>query len=74
MCRYAATAVLKGHYDGRHIVIDEPYELPVNAPLIVMVFGADAEHSEWSALGGESLARAYGENEPEYTIADWKPQ
>jgi hypothetical protein len=68
------TAILKAHYDGEHIVLDEPYELPANAPLIVTVVAADAEHSEWAALGAQSLARAYGHDEPEYTTGDLKPQ
>lgn len=67
-------AILKAHYDGQHIVLDEPFELPANAPLIVTVIAPDAERSDWAALGAQSLARAYGDNEPEYTTADLKPQ
>jgi len=68
------TAILKAHYDGAHIVLDEPFELTTNAPLIVTVFAPDAERVEWAALGAQSLARAYGDHEPEYTTADLKPQ
>lgn len=68
------TAFLKAHYDGEHIVPDEPFELPANAPLMVTVFAPDTERSEWAALGAQSLARAYGPDEPEYTTADLKPQ
>jgi len=68
------TAILKAHYDGKHIVLDEPFELPANAPLMVTVFAPDAERSEWAALGAQGLARAYGADEPEYTVADLKPQ
>jgi hypothetical protein len=68
------TAILKAHYDGEHIVLDEPFHLPANAPLIVTVIGPDAERSEWAALGAKGIARAYGENEPDYTVADIKPQ
>ena len=68
------TAVLKAHYDGEHIVLDEPFELPTNAPLMVTVIAPDDERSEWAALGAQNLARAYGDAEPEYTIADIKPQ
>ena len=67
------TAVLKAHYDGKHIVLDEPFELAANAPLMVTVCSPDAERSEWAALGAQSLARAYGDDEPEYTAADLKP-
>lgn len=68
------TAIIKAHYDGEHIVLDEPFELPTNAPLMVTVFSPDAEHSEWAALGAQSLARAYSEDEPDYTVADIKRQ
>ncbi len=66
------TAILKAHYDGEHIVLDEPFELPANAALMVTVFSPDAERSQWAALGARSLARAYGEDEPDYTAADLK--
>lgn len=68
------TTILKAHYDGKHIVLDEPFELPANAPLMVTVIAPDDERAEWAALGAQSLARAYGDDEPEYTIADLKPQ
>jgi hypothetical protein len=69
-----ATAILSAHYDGEHIVLDEPFELIANAPLIVTVVAPDVEHSEWAALGVQGLARAYGDDEPEYSTADLKPQ
>ena len=67
------SAVLKAHYDGEHIVLDEPFELSVNAPLMVTVFAPDAERAEWAALGLENLARACGEDEPDYSV-DLPPQ
>ncbi|MFA6543846.1 MAG: hypothetical protein WCS99_05450 [Limisphaerales bacterium] len=68
------TAILKAHYDGKHIVLDEPFVLVANAPLMVTVFAPDTERAEWAALGAQSLARAYGDAEPEYTASDLKPQ
>ncbi|MEO6244350.1 MAG: hypothetical protein ABIQ12_02855 [Opitutaceae bacterium] len=68
------TAILKAHYDGAHIVLDEPFELSPNASLLVTVFAPDAERASWAALGAQGLARAYGDNEPDYTTADLKPQ
>jgi len=68
------TTILKAHYNGEHIVLDEPFVLPDNAPLMVTVFSPDAERSEWATLGAQGLARAYGDDEPEYTTADLKPQ
>jgi len=28
---------LKAHYDGEHILLDEPYDLPANVPLVVTI-------------------------------------
>ncbi len=69
-----ATAILSAHYDGEHIVLDEPFELIANALLIVTVVAPDAERFEWAALGVQALSCAYGADEPEYTTADLKPQ
>jgi hypothetical protein len=66
------TAILKAHYDGRHIVLDEPFELPANAPLLVSVLGPDSERAIWAATGATTLARAYGDTEPDYTASDLK--
>jgi hypothetical protein len=32
------------------------------------------EADAWRRFGQSQLARAYGANEPEYTMADWKPE
>ena len=53
-----ATSILKAHYDGEHIVLDEPFELISNASLIVTVVAPDVEHSEWAALGVQDLTHA----------------
>lgn len=68
------TALLKAHYDGRQIVLDEPFALPINAPLMVAIIASNEERSEWETFGAQNLARAYGDDEPEYTVADLKPQ
>lgn len=70
--------VLKAHYDGLHIVLDEPFEMSPDTPLAVTVLPprASEHHSEreqWTALSLQSLARAYGDDEPEYTLADLRP-
>ena len=59
---------LKAHYDGRSILLDEPYELPPNAQLLVTVVApaSGADREQWASLGSEALARTYGDNEPEY--------
>ena len=68
-----SSVILKAHYDGEHIVLDEPFDLPPNAALAVTVLSPamrehDGDHAEWAALGAQSLARAYGGAEPEYSL------
>ena len=70
--------ILKAHYDGKQIVLDDPFELPANTPLAITVLDplaleSKTERAAWAAFGAQNLARAYGENEPEYTLADLKP-
>lgn len=74
------SVTLKAHYDGEHIVLDEPFEIPRNAPLTVTVLAHPAselehtrERASWAALSARSLARAYGDDEPDYTVADLRP-
>ena len=66
-------AILKAHYDGKHIVLDEPREFPLDAPLMVTVLAPDAERAEWAALSAQNLSRAYGDDEPEYSTDDLQP-
>jgi hypothetical protein len=68
------TVILKAHFDGEHIVLDEPFELPPNAPVEVTVqwptTALEKERKEWLDLSAQGLARAYGPDEPEYSLAD----
>jgi len=62
---------LTAHYDGIAIRLDEPFDLPVNARLLVTVLPS-AELNErvaWTALAYKSLARAYDDEEPDYSDA-----
>ena len=63
---------LKAHYDGRTILLDEPYEMPTNARLLVTVVAPtpDDEREAWARLGGEGLERAYAASEPDYGLED----
>ncbi|MEK6286298.1 MAG: hypothetical protein AABO57_11195 [Acidobacteriota bacterium] len=63
------TVTLRAHFDGKLIVLDEPFELEPNTELIVTVVprASDEEREAWSWLALESLARAYGDDEPEYS-------
>ena len=67
---------LKAHFDGKTIQLDEPYELPRDVQLIVTVLSPsplDTERAGWAALSARGLAYAYGDNEPEYSVADIQP-
>ncbi|MGM0578166.1 MAG: hypothetical protein ACQEXJ_20745 [Myxococcota bacterium] len=66
------TVSIKAHYDGERIVLDEPFELPPDSPLMVTVLPTpDAEMGEdWAGAAKTALAGAYGDDEPEYTTAD----
>ena len=64
---------LKAHYDGDRIQLDEPFDLPRNAPLLVTVLQVaegDGDRVAWLEASKEALARAFADNEPEYTMAD----
>ena len=63
---------LNAHFDGQSIVLDEPFELPSNARLLVTVVSPsmDGDRAQWSDLAGSSLALAYGDDEPEYRLKD----
>jgi hypothetical protein len=64
---------LKAHYDGNAIRLDEPFDLPEGAQLLVTVLDpvqSDPERAAWSNLSASGLARAYGDSEPEYSDDD----
>lgn len=60
---------LRAHFDGNQIVLDDPFDLEPNTELIVTVAprASDEEREAWTRLALESLARAYGDDEPEYS-------
>jgi hypothetical protein len=67
------TVALKAHFDGDHIVLDEPFDLPPHSPLIVTLLPEpDDERADWEAFAVECLARAYGPDEPDYSFNDIK--
>jgi hypothetical protein len=61
---------LTAHFDGEKVQFDEPCKLDVNARLLVVVLPTDDERHAWSQFSAGQLAKAYGDNEPEYTSAD----
>ena len=67
------TVALQAHFNGDPIVLDEPFDHPPHAPLIVTLLpDPDPERAAWEALAVESLARAYGPAEPDYSLNDIK--
>jgi hypothetical protein len=70
-----AALILKAHFDGKNITLDEPYDLLPGTPVIVTVFPSpsQAEEVDWNQLSSQGLARAYAPDEPEYTLGDIKP-
>ena len=63
------TRTLRAHFDGNQIQLDEPFELAPNTELLVTVLptASDEESDDWTRLSLEGLARAYSDNEPEYS-------
>ena len=67
------SVTLKAHYDGERIQLDEPFDLPPKASLLVTVLSPQEGNSDrvaWLATSKAALARAFGDDEPEYTAAD----
>jgi hypothetical protein len=67
------TVTLPATFDGQHIQLVEPYPIPPRARMLVTILpetdGDEAEFRQfWSQLARQSLARAYGPDEPEYTL------
>jgi hypothetical protein len=77
-CSFMPAVTLQAHYDGRQIILDEPYELPANAPLMVTVLpcSSDTESEEaWlrAASSNEAFAFLADPAEDIYTVADGEP-
>ena len=67
------TVTLKAHYDGSRILLDEPFEIPANSPLMVTVLpvsGAPMMDRDSLTVAKQALSRAYGDDEPDYSAAD----
>jgi hypothetical protein len=60
---------LQAHFDGKQILLDEPYELAPNTKLVVSVIQMrNEEREDWTRLSLANLERAYGDDEPEYSL------
>jgi hypothetical protein len=60
---------LNAHFDGQQITLDEPFEIPSNARLLVTILETpDLERDDWIAFSGRNLAGVYSDDEPEYQL------
>ncbi len=68
------SVTLRAHFNGTQVVLDEPFSLEPNVKLLVTILPteADIERDDWLRLSAQSLESAYGDNEPEYSLADLK--
>ena len=66
------TITLKAHYDGERIVLDEPFEIPPNAALMVTVLPPTEPvvDEDWFLVARKALSAAYGTDEPDYGVED----
>ena len=72
------TVALRAHYDGEHIILDEPYDLPPNSALIVTLLPSQPdEDSEevWLRAASSSDAFAFLADPAEdiYAATDGEP-
>lgn len=61
------TVTLRAHFDCKQILLDEAFEREPNMELLVTVVprASEEEREAWTRLTLESLARAYGSDDPE---------
>lgn len=61
---------LRARFDGKQITLDEPFEFEPDTELIITVLpkSSDEEREDWTRLALENLERAYGDDEPEYSL------
>jgi hypothetical protein len=69
---------LQAHYDGEHIVLDESFNLPANASLMVTLLpsASDTDSDDaWlrAAASSEAFAFLRSPTEDLYTAADGEP-
>ncbi len=66
---------LRAHFDGQKICLDEPFEMELDAELIVMVLpkrSLSEERADWARFSQQSLEAAYGADEPDYSLGQIK--
>jgi hypothetical protein len=64
---------ISAHFDGKQILLDEPFALQPNTKLIVTVLPEisddDEERRDFLALSRQGFERAFGDDEPEYPLS-----
>ena len=67
-----ATLTIRAHFNGTNVVFDEAADLEPNTKLLVTVVDAEteSERTEWANFSANGLNEGYGDDEPEYTIAN----
>ena len=65
---------LRAHFNGKQIVLDEPFDLPKDSTLLVTVLPSNglADDADWQNISAGGLARAFDDNEPDYDDSDLK--
>jgi hypothetical protein len=64
---------LNAHFDGQQITLDEPFEIPSNAKLLVTILETpNLEQDDWTGFSLHNLARAFSEEEPEFSLTALK--
>jgi hypothetical protein len=63
---------LKAHFDGKRILLDEPFEIPANTRLMMTALPATeaAAGTDWIHAVSKAFSGAYGPDEPEYGLDD----
>lgn len=66
------TPMVRGHFDGEAIRLDEPLAMEADTTVIVAILAPQPVESEgelWARLARLNLERAYGVEEPDYSMA-----
>jgi hypothetical protein len=63
--------ILKAHFDGEQIRLDEPFELEPDMELVITVLPkdySDDEREEWLDFSMQMLEQSYDDEEVEYSL------
>ena len=64
------TISLSAHFDGKQILLDEPFPLAENTRLLVTVVPeTETERDLWLRLSAQRLSDAYSDDEPDYDLS-----